>query len=102
MAEGLLSGILGEEDEKAEVETPDAMAGAESKKRRSSISDEEALMRPRVRRRQCSFLGKFAISFTRKRSVASSIHGRSLVTVRLISIPSAGRCARIASASANR
>src|SRR5216684_7475090 len=30
MAEGMLGGILGDEDEKPEVESPDAMAGAEA------------------------------------------------------------------------
>jgi hypothetical protein len=30
MAEGLVGGILGEEDEKPEVEAPEALAGAEA------------------------------------------------------------------------
>src|SRR5258708_6256578 len=54
MAEGLLSGILGEEDEKAEVETPDAMAGAESFA--SAVAAKLAGNDPEVARRTSDFL----------------------------------------------
>jgi hypothetical protein len=54
MAEGLLSGILGEEDEKAEVETPDAMAGAEPFA--SAVAAKLAGNDPEVARRTSDFL----------------------------------------------
>ena len=54
MAEGLLSGILREGDEKAEVETPDAMAGAESFA--SAVAAKLAGNDPEVARRTSDFL----------------------------------------------
>src|SRR5258708_289747 len=54
MAEGLLSGILGEEAEKAEVETPDAMPGAESFA--SAVAAKLAGNDPEVARRTSDFL----------------------------------------------
>jgi hypothetical protein len=56
MAEGLLGGILGEEDEKPEVEAPDALAGAEAFA--SAVAAKLAGNDPEVARKTVEFLSK--------------------------------------------
>jgi hypothetical protein len=56
MAEGMLGGILGEEDEKGEVEGPDALAGAEAFA--SAVAAKLAGNDPEVARKTVEFLGK--------------------------------------------
>jgi tetratricopeptide (TPR) repeat protein len=54
MAEGLLGGVLGDEDEKPEVETPDALASAEAFA--SAVAAKLAGNDPEVARRTADFL----------------------------------------------
>jgi len=56
MAEGMLGGILGNEDEKREVEAPDALAGAEAFA--SAVAAKLAGNDPEVARKTVEFLGK--------------------------------------------
>ena len=56
MAEGMLGGILGDEDEKREVEAPDALAGAEAFA--SAVAAKLAGNDPEVARKTVEFLGK--------------------------------------------
>jgi tetratricopeptide (TPR) repeat protein len=56
MAEGMLGGILGDEDEKREVEAPDALAGAEAFA--SAVVAKLAGNDPEVARKTVEFLGK--------------------------------------------
>jgi tetratricopeptide (TPR) repeat protein len=56
MAEGMLGGILGEEDEKGEVEAPDALSGAEAFA--SAVAHKLAGNDPEVARKTVEFLGK--------------------------------------------
>jgi tetratricopeptide (TPR) repeat protein len=56
MAEGLLGGILGEEDEKPDVEAPDALAGAEAFA--SAVAAKLAGNDPEVARKTVEFLSK--------------------------------------------
>ena len=56
MAEGLLGGILGEEDEKPDVETSDALAGAEAFA--SAVAAKLAGNDPEVARKTVEFLSK--------------------------------------------
>src|ERR1700723_3151887 len=56
MAEGLLGGILGEEDEKPDVETSDALAGAETFA--SAVAAKLAGNDPEVARKTVEFLSK--------------------------------------------
>jgi hypothetical protein len=56
MAEGLLGGLLGDEDEKREVEAPDALAGAEAFA--SAVAAKLAGNDPEVARKTAEFLDK--------------------------------------------
>jgi hypothetical protein len=56
MSEGMLGGILGDEDEKREVEAPDALAGAEAFA--SAVAAKLAGNDPEVARKTVEFLGK--------------------------------------------
>src|ERR1700722_10700881 len=56
MAEGMLGGILGDEDEKGEVEAPDALAGAEAFA--SAVAAKLAGNDPEVARKTVEFLSK--------------------------------------------
>jgi len=55
MAEGMLGGILGDEDEKGEVEAPDTLAGAEAFA--SAVAAKLAGNDPEVARKTVEFLG---------------------------------------------
>jgi hypothetical protein len=55
MAEGMLGGILGDEDEKGEVEAPDALAGAEAFA--SAVAAKLAGNDPEVARKDSRVLG---------------------------------------------
>jgi len=49
MTEGMLGGILGDEDEKREVEAPDALAGAEAFASAVAASSQATIPKSRAR-----------------------------------------------------